>query len=98
MINEEFQQASIYFVPFESIHFRRLCLWKLLLLTAGVVMHDVIYQFLRIFYHSRFKPDNLQMTLTQWAMPIADLIFLLGQILHIKRFKILTKNSKGSLR
>ena len=88
VIIEEFQKASIHFVPFEKIHFRRVCLWKLLLLTAGVVMHDVIYQFLRIFYHSRFKPDNLQMTLAQWAMPITDLIFMLGPMLHIKRLLV----------
>ena len=86
-IIEEFQKASIHFVPFEEIHFRRVCIWKLLLLTAGVVMHDVIYQFLRIFYHSRFKPDNLQMTLAQWAMPIVDLVFLVGPLLQIKRFR-----------
>ena len=90
-IIEEFKKASIHFVPFDQIHFRRVCIWKLLLLTAGVVMHDVIYQFLRIFYHSRFKPDNLQMTLSQWAMPIVDLIFLLGPIIHIKRLIISTK-------
>ena len=88
MIIEEFQKASIHFVPFDRIHFRRECLWKLLLLTAGVVMHDVIYQFLRIFYHSRFKPDNLQMTLAQWAMPIIDLIFMLGPMLHIQRLLV----------
>ena len=88
VIIEEFQKASIHFVPFDRIHFRRECLWKLLLLTAGVVMHDVIYQFLRIFYHSRFKPDNLQMTLAQWAMPITDLIFMLGPMLHIKRLLV----------
>ena len=88
VIIEEFQKASIHFVPFDRIHFRRECLWKLLLLTAGVVMHDVIYQFLRIFYHSRFKPDNLQMTLAQWAMPITDLIFMLGPMLHIQRLLV----------
>ena len=75
IITGEFQKAYIYFVPFDSIHFRTVCLWKLLMLTTGVVFHDAIYQFIRIFYHSRFKPDNLQMTLVQWAMPVVDLIF-----------------------
>ena len=84
-ITFEFQKAFIYFVPFDSIYFRTVCLWKLLMLTAGVVFHDAVYQFLRIFYHSRFKPDNLQMTLVQWSMPIVDLTFLVGPLLHIKR-------------
>ena len=88
IITGEFQKAYIYFVPFDSIHFRTVCLWKLLMLTTGVVFHDAIYQFLRIFYHSRFKPDNLQMTLAQWAMPIVDLIFLAGPLLQIKRSDI----------
>ena len=87
IITGEFQKAYIYFVPFDSIHFRTVCLWKLLMLTTGVVFHDAIYQFLRIFYHSRFKPDNLQMTLVQWAMPIVDLVFLVGPLLHIKRWQ-----------
>ena len=87
IITGEFQKAYIYFVPFDSIHFRTVCLWKLLMLTTGVVFHDAIYQFLRIFYHSRFKPDNLQMTLAQWAMPIVDLVFLVGPLLQIKRFR-----------
>ena len=85
IITFEFQKAFIYFVPFDSIYFRTVCLWKLLMLTAGVVFHDAVYQLLRIFYHSRFKPDNLQMTLAQWVMPIVDLIFLAGPLLHIKR-------------
>ena len=84
-ITGEFQKAYIYFVPFDSIHFRTVCLWKLLMLTTGVVFHDAIYQFIRIFYHSRFKPDNLQMTLVQWAMPVVDIIFLAGPLLQIKR-------------
>ena len=89
IITGEFQKAYIYFVPFDSIHFRTVCLWKLLMLTTGVVFHDAIYQFLRIFYHSRFKPDNLQMTLAQWAMPIVDLVFLVGPLLQIKRLRLI---------
>jgi len=92
IITGEFQKAYIYFVPFDSIHFRTVCLWKLLMLTTGVVFHDAIYQFLRIFYHSRFKPDNLQMTLVQWAMPIVDLVFLVGPLLQIKRWQYLCGN------
>ena len=87
IITGEFQKAYIYFVPFDSIHFRTVCLWKLLMLTTGVVFHDAIYQFIRIFYHSRFKPDNLQMTLVQWAMPVVDIIFLAGPLLQIKRWQ-----------
>ena len=89
IITGEFQKAYIYFVPFDSIHFRTVCLWKLLMLTTGVVFHDAIYQFIRIFYHSRFKPDNLQMTLVQWAMPVVDIIFLAGPLLQIKRWGVI---------
>ena len=87
MITEDFQKAYVYFVPFEAINFRTVCLWKLLMLTCGVVFHGALYQFLRIFYHDRYKPPNLQMTLVQWAMPVFDLIFLIGPLLHIKRFR-----------
>ena len=32
---------------------------------AAIMIHDCIYQFLRIFYHSRFKPQQLEMTGTR---------------------------------
>ena len=32
---------------------------------GAFMIHDCIYQFLRIFYHSRFKPQQLEMTGTR---------------------------------
>ena len=40
------------------------------------MMHDCIYQFLRIFYHSRFKPRQLELTPTQLSAPIFDLVLV----------------------
>ena len=45
------------------------------------MMHDCIYQFLRLFYHSRFKPQQLEMTLTQLSAPVLDLVLVLPLIL-----------------
>ena len=47
------------------------------------MVHDCIYQFLRIFYHSRFKPQQLEMTATQLLAPIFDLILVLTLILRL---------------
>ena len=44
------------------------------------MIHDCIYQFLRIFYHSRFKPQQLEMTKTQLLAPVFDLILVLPLI------------------
>ena len=41
------------------------------------MIHDCIYQFLRIFYHSRFKPKQLEMTATQLLAPVLDLVLTL---------------------
>ena len=40
------------------------------------MLHDCIYQFLRLFYHSRFKPPQLDMTMTQLATPVIDLVLI----------------------
>ena len=38
------------------------------------MLHDCIYQFLRLFYHSRYKPPQLDMTMAQLATPVIDLV------------------------
>ena len=47
------------------------------------MIHDCIYQFLRLFYHSRFKPQQLEMTLTQLSAPVLDLVLVLPLILRL---------------
>ena len=47
------------------------------------MIHDCIYQFLRIFYHSRFKPQQLEMTATQLLAPILDLILTLPLVMRL---------------
>ena len=47
------------------------------------MIHDCIYQFLRIFYHSRFKPQQLEMTATQFIAPVLDLVLTLPLIIRL---------------
>ena len=47
------------------------------------MIHDCIYQFLRIFYHSRFKPQELEMTATQLLAPVLDLILTIPLIIRL---------------
>ena len=47
------------------------------------MIHDCIYQFLRIFYHSRFKPQQLEMTATQLMAPVLDLILTLPLVIRL---------------
>ena len=47
------------------------------------MIHDCIYQFLRIFYHSRFKPQQLEMTATQLTAPVLDLVLTLPLIMRL---------------
>ena len=47
------------------------------------MLHDCIYQFLRLFYHSRFKPPQLEMTLSQFATPVIDLVLVLPLITRL---------------
>ena len=47
------------------------------------MIHDCIYQFLRLFYHSRFKPQQLEMTLSQLSAPVLDLVLVLPLILRL---------------
>ena len=49
------------------------------------MIHDCIYQFIRLFYHSRFKPQQLEMTLSQLSAPVLDLVLVLPLIL--RRYK-----------
>ena len=46
------------------------------------MLHDCIYQFLRLFYHSRFKPTQLEMTWAQFAKPVIDVVLVLPLILR----------------
>ena len=85
LVFDDFHKAFIYF-PDEITNYHKITYWKLVSLSTGLLLHDLLYQLLRIFYISRFKPDNLQMTLSQWAMPIFDVVFLINPILQIKRF------------
>ena len=59
------------------------------------MIHDCIYQFLRIFYHSRFKPQQLEMTATQLLAPALDLILTLPLVTRLfqefSRFSNATK-------
>ena len=59
------------------------------------MIHDCIYQFLRIFYHSRFKPQQLEMTATQLLAPALDLILTLPLVMRLfqefSRFSNATK-------
>ena len=50
---------------------------------GAIMIHDCIYQFLRIFYHSRFKPQQLEMTATQLLAPILDLILTLPLVMRL---------------
>ena len=50
---------------------------------GAIMIHDCIYQFLRLFYHSRFKPQQLEMTLTQLSAPVLDLVLVLPLILRL---------------
>ena len=47
------------------------------------MLHDCIYQFLRLFYHSRFKPTQLEMTWAQFATPVIDVVLVLPLILRL---------------
>ena len=62
---------------------------------GAIMIHDCIYQFLRLFYHSRFKPQQLEMTTTQLLVPIFDLILALPLIMRLfkdfSRFSNATK-------
>ena len=77
---------------------------RLLTFTSAVILHDAVYQFLRIFYYSRFKPPSLRndfdviswlitdessetpkksqksITPAQFAMPIIEVVLVLGPI------------------
>ena len=59
------------------------------------MIHDCIYQFIRIFYHSRFKPHQLEMTATQLLAPVLDLVLTLPLITRLfqefSRFSNATK-------
>ena len=59
------------------------------------MIHDCIYQFLRIFYHSRFKPQQLEMTVTQLLAPVLDIILTLPLVMRlfheVTRFSNATK-------
>ena len=59
------------------------------------MIHDCIYQFLRLFYHSRFKPQQLEMTTTQFLVPVFDLVLVLPLIMRLfkdfSRFSNATK-------
>ena len=58
------------------------------------MIHDCIYQFLRIFYHSRFKPQQLEMTTTQFLVPVFDLILSLPLVMRL--FKDFSRFSKAT--
>ena len=56
---------------------------KILNYLGAIMLHDCIYQFLRLFYHSRFKPPQLDMTMSQLATPVIDLVLVLPLILRL---------------
>ena len=62
------------------------------------MIHDCIYQFLRLFYHSRFKPQQLEMTLSQLSAPALDLILVVPLILRLfKDFSRFSNETKMRL-
>ena len=68
-----------------NAHFGTLINFCIILQTqkGAVMIHDCIYQFLRIFYHSRFKPQQLEMTATQFLAPVLDLVFTLPLVIRL---------------
>ena len=52
---------------------------------GAIMLHDCIYQFLRLFYHSRFKPTQLKMTWAQFATPVIDTVLVVPKILTLAR-------------
>ena len=68
---------------------------KLKTITGTIMIHDCIYQFLRLFYHSRFKPQQLEMTLSQLLAPALDLVLVIPLILRLfKDFSRLSNKTK----
>ena len=68
---------------------------KFINVKGAIMIHDCIYQFLRLFYHSRFKPQQLEMTLTQLSAPVLDLVLVLPLILRLyKGFSIFSNARK----
>ena len=62
---------------------------------GAIMIHDCIYQFLRIFYHSRYKPQQLEMTATQLLAPVLDLILTLPLIMRLfQEFSQFSKATK----
>ena len=53
------------------------------IIKGAIILHDCIYQFIRLFYHSRFKPKQLEMTLTQLATPMIDVILVVPLIIKL---------------
>ena len=58
-------------------------LLRLKIITGAIILHDCIWQFIRLFYHSRFKPPQLEMTLSQLATPIIDLILVVPLLVKL---------------
>ena len=61
---------------------------RLLTFTSAVILHDAIYQFLRIFYYSRFKPPSLRndFDITSWLIGNCNLSVCQGQTI-MKNYK-----------
>ena len=53
------------------------------IIKGAIILHDCIYQFIRLFYHSRFKPQQLEMTFTQLATPMIDVILVVPLIIKL---------------
>ena len=60
---------------------------------GAIIIHDCIYQFLRIFYHSRFKPQQLEMTVTQLLAPVFDVLLSLPLIIRLFQKLMLFSNA-----
>ena len=50
---------------------------------GAIMLHDCIYQFLRLFYHSRFKPPHLKMTWAQFRTPVIDVVLVVPKIFKL---------------
>ena len=78
---------SIIFGPYRKI------------IKVAIMLHNCAYQFVRIFYHSRFKPPQLEMTLSQFALPLFDAILVLPLLRKLfQNMSGFTKKAKMKLK
>ena len=89
--------SNLRYFELENFHIRMISNIRTEVQTqkGAIMIHDCIYQFVWLFYHSRFKPQQLEMTTTQFVAPVLDLVLVLPLILRLfkdfSRFSNATK-------